>query len=348
LDEGLPAEVARTGQAVRIPEISLGDQRRRIKRDSWPFLERVGVYSLVLAPLRVGGRILGTVEVSRDQPGRPYTEEDALLLQDLADRAALALEAGRRFEQSLAAVRARDEVLGAVSHDLKSPLTGIVGSAQLVQRDLARRGLADEPLARQVERIVSATQRMGRMMEELVDAVRLDAGQPLVLRRSLTDLVMLVQAAVAEQEATSPQHQLRVSATESEVFGDWDAARLRRVLDNLLSNAIKYSPAGGEVQVEVGTQVEAGRRWAVLRVSDQGVGIPARDLPHIFERFRRGRNVGNIAGTGIGLAGARGIVQQHGGSIEVASQEGQGSTFTVRLPLREAPRAWATPDGLGR
>jgi signal transduction histidine kinase len=128
-----------------------------------------------------------------------------------------------------------------------------------------------------------------------------------------------------------------VETTERELVGVWDPARLGRVLDNLLSNAVKYSPAGGKVTVSVAREQQAGNNWAVMRVRDQGVGIPAADQPHIFERFRRGANVvGRIAGTGIGLAGASQIVQQHGGSIEVSSQESRGSTFIVRLPLQSA------------
>jgi signal transduction histidine kinase len=102
------------------------------------------------------------------------------------------------------------------------------------------------------------------------------------------------------------------------------------VLDNLLENAVKYSPRGGSVEVAIGS--EDGT--AVLRVADRGEGIPAADLPYIWERFRRGRNVeGRIPGTGIGLAGVKRIVELHGGTIAVDSQVGVGTTLTVRLPL---------------
>ena len=344
LDEGISAEVARTGQAVLVAEVPLAEQRRRIKPAYWPFLERLGAYSVLLVPLRIGGRILGTLGVSRDRPGRPYTPEDAALLQELADRAALALEAGRRFDQSVAALRARDDVLGAVSHDLRTPLTAISGSAELLRRRLARAGVVDEGFTQSVERIVGASRRMTRMMEDLVDAARLEAGQPLVLQRAPTDLVALVRATLVEQEATTRQHTLQVSVSDPQLVGDWDAARLRRVLENLLSNAIKYSPRGGEVRVEVAAETTAGTRWAVVRVTDQGLGIPAGDLPHVFERFRRAGNVGGIAGTGIGLAGSWHIVRQHGGTLEVQSEEERGSTFTMRLPLPAGEGETAPPS----
>jgi signal transduction histidine kinase len=98
---------------------------------------------------------------------------------------------------------------------------------------------------------------------------------------------------------------------------------------NLLANAIKYSPSGGDVLISVDVE----DRWAVLAVRDDGMGIPASDLPHVFERFHRGSNVARLSGTGLGLAGAKDIVEQHGGTISVMSTEGRGTTVVVRLPL---------------
>ena len=122
------------------------------------------------------------------------------------------------------------------------------------------------------------------------------------------------------------------TATES-LTGEWDTSRLERALQNLLTNALKYSPHGGEIVVRVDQQDVDGCQWAVLEVEDHGLGIPADEVAGIFERFRRARNVtGRIPGTGIGLATARQIVEQHGGTIEVQSAEGKGTTFTLRLP----------------
>ena len=126
---------------------------------------------------------------------------------------------------------------------------------------------------------------------------------------------------------------LQVSTELSELVGNWDVTRLGRVLDNLLDNAVKYSPRGGAVLVNIGLDGTALERMAVLSVVDRGEGIPQTDLPHIFERFHRGRNVGHIPGTGIGLAGVQRIVELHGGTISALSEVGQGTTFTVRLPL---------------
>jgi signal transduction histidine kinase len=138
---------------------------------------------------------------------------------------------------------------------------------------------------------------------------------------------------VAEQQETTERHQLHVTAPVTELVGDYDLARLERVLANLLSNAIKYSPEGGAIEIFVMEHADEADGWNVVQVRDHGLGIPARDLPHIFARFRRGTNVmRQIGGSGIGLASAQQIVQQHGGTIAVESVEGQGTSVTVRLP----------------
>src|SRR5262249_40316336 len=125
----------------------------------------------------------------------------------------------------------------------------------------------------------------------------------------------------------------RVACVDA-LIGDWDPVRLERVIANLLDNAIKYSPNGGTIVVTIRRDESAGRPGATLAVADQGIGIPAEDVPHVFERFHRGQNVvGRFAGTGFGLAIARQIVEQHGGSITVASVEGAGTTFSIWLPL---------------
>src|SRR5207237_8941238 len=183
-------------------------------------------------------------------------------------------------------------------------------------------------------RIDATIMRMTRLIDSLLDMTRTQMGQPLPLDRRPVDLVALARRVVVEQQQSTERHQLCLDVAVPELVGMWDAARLERLLENLLNNAVKYSPEGGDVTLTVRPEAEAGEPWAVLVVQDRGMGIPAADLPHIFERFQRSRNVkGQIAGTGIGLVAVRQFVEQHGGRVTVDSHEGRGTTVTVRLPL---------------
>jgi PAS domain S-box-containing protein len=184
-----------------------------------------------------------------------------------------------------------------------------------------------------LDRINAAATKMNGLIGELLDFARLQAGQPLDLMRRRTDLVALARQVIEEHQHYSDRHQITLKCEVPELVGLWDPTRLERVFDNLISNAIKYSPQGGEITVSI-CRLESDPPQAVISVRDQGIGIPSADLPDIFGWFRRAGNVsGQISGTGIGLASSLQVVQHHGGTIEVDSQEGAGSTFTVRLPL---------------
>jgi signal transduction histidine kinase len=146
-----------------------------------------------------------------------------------------------------------------------------------------------------------------------------------------------VRRVADEQQRATDRHEIRLESAESRIDGTWDEARLERVVTNLIANAVKYSPDGGTVRVSLAHEEGS----AVLAVQDQGIGIPAADVPRIFDRFFRARNAtGRFAGSGIGLGSVLQIVQAHGGRIDVQSREGEGSTFVVRLPLHVAA---ATP-----
>jgi len=251
---------------------------------------------------------------------------------------ALNLELEARVERATAELRqemlAKDEFMSTVSHDLKSPLTFIKGMANLRRRRAAATP-ETRPLIDALEQIEGCAGRMAQQLDELVDTGRLQSGTPLELRRDKVDLIALARKAVAEHQHTTDRHALHVSTRLPKLVGEWDELRLGRVLDNLLDNAVKYSPRGGSIKVSIGTADDGA---AVLSVSDRGEGIPESDLPHIFERFRRGQNVeGRIPGTGIGLAGVQRIVEQHQGTIAVDTRVGVGTTFTIRLPLEPTP-----------
>lgn len=234
-----------------------------------------------------------------------------------------------------AAERLQQEFLDGVAHDLRNPLAAVKGQAQLLLRQIAKRGeIGPERLLAGLRGIDASVEQMTAQIAELQDVARLRSGQPLELRTVPADLVALVTEAAEGARRISSRHEIAVVASVPVLMGRWDVVRLRRVLDNLLGNAIKYSPAGGSVVATVTEDDRGGSPWARVEVRDEGVGIPAADLGRIFERFRRGSNVaGRIRGTGIGLSGARQIVEQHGGAIAIASDEGRGTVVTVSLPL---------------
>jgi signal transduction histidine kinase len=301
---------------------------------------RQGAYDYLIKPCEVL-QLRTTVQhgLERSRLASQLRERVAELERANATINALNADLERRVETATAELReqlrSRDEFMATVSHDLKSPLTFIKGIAHL-RRRRAPDVPETAPLIDALQQIEGSAARMAQQLDELMDATRLQAGQPLELQREPTDLVSLARQAVAQHQQTTERHVLRLVGVgeEAEIVGVWDPSRLARVLDNLLSNAVKYSPHGGAIEVFVG--LNGDPTLAVLSVTDAGEGIPEADLPHIFERFRRGQNVqGRIPGSGIGLFGARRIVELHNGSLSVESQLGQGTTFTIRLPLEE-------------
>jgi signal transduction histidine kinase len=175
---------------------------------------------------------------------------------------------------------------------------------------------------------------MAALINDLLDVTRLHMSRPLDLLRRPVDLVQLAQRVAAEHQETAERHRIVVRAMVPDLVGNWDGRRIERVVGNLLSNAVKYSPAGGDIEVELQRESEGGVEMAVLSIRDHGIGVPKKDMQHLFQRFHRGSNIlAGMPGTGIGLASVRQIAEQHGGSVSVESREGEGATFTLRLPL---------------
>ncbi|RKH07809.1 hybrid sensor histidine kinase/response regulator [Corallococcus sp. CA053C] len=247
------------------------------------------------------------------------------------------LEARRlRAERAEAAARdalaVRDELFALATHDLKGPLQIMTLNAQVLRRQIPA-AVMTPALETRLGHLVRAAHRMGELIAHFLEVTR---GQEQPLQREPLDLLDLVRAKVREQETHAARHPFVLEAPEGRDFtGDWDARALERVLENLMGNAVKYSAEGTPVTVRLSVEEGDLRQEVRLDVVDQGIGIPAADLPFVFERFRRGRNVSqDVSGSGVGLASARRLVELHGGSLSVESEEGRGSTFTVRLPRK--------------
>ncbi|AEI62665.1 ATP-binding protein [Corallococcus macrosporus] len=265
------------------------------------------------------------------------------MTRELEERRAQIERAERAAREALAV---RDELFALATHDLKGPLQIMALNAQMLQRQLAKTELGASQAPR-LEHIIRATQRMGELIDGFLGATRSDETP---LNREPLDLLAMVRSKVHALEA-SGQHRFVLHSEGEDFTGEWDSRALERVLENLLGNAVKYSAADTTVTVTLSTEADGPEARVRLQVADEGMGIPAEDLPYVFERFRRGRNVSpDVTGSGVGLASARRMVRLHGGTIHVASQEGRGATFTVTLP-RVAVRsgsldAGAPPDAL--
>lgn len=219
--------------------------------------------------------------------------------------------------------------IAAAAHDLRNRV-GIAGcEVYLLRRRItgeAEGAFASEYLA-SIERTLHAA---NLQLESLLELTRAHPSMQAGTQMPRLDLVELVTRLVAQRRSTYGVHDLTLMCTASQIRGAWDERRLSQALISLVRNALDYSP--GHPQVLITLQLDGNE--AVLRVADRGIGIPASDLPNVFQPFYRGSNAESVcAGLGLGLATARLIVEQYGGTIEVESIEGQGATFTVRLPL---------------
>ncbi len=330
IGEGFAGTVAAERRVVRIDDLTQPDAQF-----CSPLLRDSGVVSVLGAPLQVRDRLVGVIHVGMLRPFH-FGDEQVRLLDLVADRVALAIENLRLYRELQQAVDMRDHLLAVTAHDLRNPLGSInlLAESSLIEAE-SQQTISPQRLLTQMQRIGQATTTMGRLIDDLMDAAHLQLGRALQLNPSRADLVEIVALACRDFTASpDDRYSLRFERQVKSISGLWDQPRLGRVVMNLLDNARKYSPKGGEICVRVAKQWVADESWAVLSVEDHGIGIPPADVSRVFDRFHRAGNVvGRFPGTGIGLAGARQIVEQHGGSIQVSSSEDTGSIFTVRLPL---------------
>ncbi|HEX5163860.1 MAG TPA: ATP-binding protein, partial [Thermomicrobiales bacterium] len=330
-NEGLVGSVVATGRPVFIPATDLDALRTTITAGHVEDIERVPLHSIIIVLVRVHERPIGTLGLGRERPGEPYTEEDLLLLQELADRAGLAIENARLFREAQDAIRSREQFLSIASHELKTPLTSVKASAQLLGRRMQRDPIDRERLMPLVAQVQSEIGRLENLVHDLLDATRIQQGR-LELRPEPVDLVDLARQALGRFESAAqqaPVHTLRLDAPEP-IIVEIDPDRIDQVITNLISNALKYSPDGGDVGVAV-RRIDS---VAEIAVSDAGIGISQAEQATLFQPFARGDVARqSIGGTGLGLFISAEIVERHGGTIEVESTPGHGSTFTVRLPL---------------
>jgi PAS domain S-box-containing protein len=282
--------------------------------------------SLVSVPLRVADRVTGGLTLYVSDSGRRYGPDDLALAEELARRAALAVENARLYHAAEQATRARDEMLGVVAHDLRNPLNTVAMGASLLSELIPD---TQGSLRRQAEIMRRAADRMNRLIQDLLDVKRIESGRLAVEPRPAAPGALVAEAV----EMLRPLATAGSLALEAEVGEDApqvlaDPPRVQQVLSNLVGNAIKFTPAGGRVAL----RAEPLPDWEVrFVVADTGPGIPPEELPHVFGQFWQARHT-DRRGIGLGLAIAKGIVEAHGGRIWVESQVGVGSNFYFTLP----------------
>ncbi|MCA1619287.1 MAG: GAF domain-containing protein [Acidobacteria bacterium] len=312
-------------------------------------IQRTRLKSLVVVPVTLQGRVIGSISGHQTRSRREWSEDDVDLLVAVATHVGATLENARLISELREASRLKDQFLATLSHELRTPLTAINGWVEMLSESEARARGGD--LADGLAAISSSATSLTQLINDLLDLSRIQRGV-LRLQRDLLDINELARTAErsVRQSARARKLELRLELFDGLPPTIADAQRVQQILWNLLSNAIKFTPKGGVVSVRTrladgggaegaaggdGEAAAARRRWIELEVEDTGEGIPADFLPHIWERFRQADATATRrhGGLGIGLSLVKELVEAHGGQIEAASEEGRGSRFNVRLPV---------------
>ena len=326
-----PAYVVRRGTPVLLKEVpdemivatAKGDEERIA------LIRSLGLRSYMIVPLMARGRTLGALTFATAESGRLYTEDDFRFAQDVAFRAALAVDNARAYNDAQAANRLKDEFLATLSHELRTPLNAILGYSRILQSGM----LSADKHAHALQTVERNATSLTHIVEDILDVSRIVSGK-IRLNVQPVDLPTVVSDAIETVMPAADAKQIRVQtildSPAAPISGDPD--RIQQIVWNLVSNAVKFTPKHGVVQV----RLERVNSHVEIVISDTGIGIAPDFLPHIFERFRQADSgsTREHAGIGLGLAIVRHLVELHGGTIQAASDgPGKGSTFRVRLPV---------------
>ncbi|WP_437987545.1 sensor histidine kinase [Sorangium sp. So ce117] len=333
------ATVLRSGEPLLLPELSEAILRGHCEDDGHVRLLRaLGTASSITVPLVARGQPIGALSIVSSAPERRYGDADLELVQEVARRAAIAIDNARLYRAAQEAIRARDEFLTVATHELNTPMTSLTLSLEAMDRTL-RSGRTWDPQAmgRQIDRALRQAARLTRLNSELLDVSRIHAHR-LPLEVEEVDLGAIVRDAIARFKLDLARAGCAVSLRDGgPIVGLWDRSRIDQIVTNLLANAIKFG-AGKPVEVFLGEEDSVAR----LSVRDHGIGIDPARQGQIFERFERAVSDRHYGGLGLGLYISRRIAEAHGGSIRVESALGAGATFVVELP-RAGPPPGAGP-----
>ena len=329
-DDGALDEVASSHLALATKRSGAAEREKLARLAVLGRREEIDEERLAL-PLLSRGTLLGAAVFGRSE--RSLDAETLATLRDVAFQVAIAIENSQLYDAARRAVRAREEILEVVSHDLKNPLGAIQLNVELLRR---LSGSPDETtrltLSKSLDNVQKSADRAMCLIRDLLDQTKVESGQiELQLREQdcaemLDDVLALFSAAASERGIRLERGEICVRSAVR-----CDRERVLQALANLVGNAVKFTASGRRIRVGV----EEGRDEVTWLVDDEGPGIDERDLPHIFDRYWQPKN-SRSQGTGLGLSIARGIVEAHGGRLWAESRLGEGSRFYFTLPLHAA------------
>lgn len=327
------ARVLRTGE----PELasvggSSGLERLAADGEHLALFRQLGARSIMIVPMIARGKTIGALTFVSARQDRLYGERDLGLAQELAARAALAIDNARLYQETHAASRAKSDFLAVMSHELRTPLTAIIGYAELLELGIP------EPVTdsqrEQVERIEVSARHLQELIEEILAVASLEAGEAKLRHETISVAELLRRAEVIIRPlAMEKQLDLEVEGPSEDIEIETDPEKLLQVLLNLLSNAVKFTERGS---IRMRTTVRGDQVEVV--VGDTGIGVAPRDHDRIFEPFWQvdRPTTRRAGGTGLGLTISKRLVELLGGQIRVESEPGEGSLFTVTVPVRPA------------
>lgn len=331
-DETGIGAVLRSGETTFLPAVTPEFLREAAPS---PEHERVwtemGICSVIMVPMRTRERTLGAITFIHADSGRQYSTADVVLASELAQRAAVAVENARLFRETEEASRTKSQFLAVVSHELRTPLNAIIGYLDLLEVGVG--GPLSEKNRQYVGRVMRSSRHLLQLIEEILTFSRTQAGyERLALAAVEPAQVIRESVQVVEPLASAKGLELAADLEAPLPPLHCDPDRLRQIVVNLLGNAVRYTPAGF-VRLEL--EHASVTAEMVLRVRDSGIGIEQQNHELIFEPFWQERQglAGRRGGTGLGLSIARDLARLHGGDITLESAPGEGSTFTLRLPL---------------
>ncbi len=282
--------------------------------------------SSLTVDIHVRGKVTGVITFITDKSRAPFFESDRDFAAQFAQRVALAVDAGKLYQSAQNAIRVREEVVAIVSHDLKTPLSGVLLNTQLLMRKMTKDEI--NPYIKKIERIKHSAERMNSLIEEILDVTKLEAGtfsiEPQIEEvQSFVVEAIELHKSIAEEKSIELLLNFQSSGTKIKC----DRPRILQVLSNLLGNALKFTPNGRSILVNVETVKDKVK----FSVQDSGPGISQDKIPLIFDRFWQAQATKKL-GSGLGLFIAKSIVEAHQGQIWVESEEGKGANFIFTLP----------------